>query len=671
MEINCPQCGKIYDIPDELLGRQIRCICRFNFRPKDVANRIAATSNSPIEDKNQEPLAPRHTTNFDETSESEISKESISETQLDDYISNLKQMQGDLKQEEVKTKANEKIVLPKTFKGTIEIEERLKPKKSDDDSSAVVSLEEETTATEDSINLDQAQAAESVEAFKSPSQRRQTRPEFKETDWRESFIDFSKSKKGVFALSSGIVLLLLLTLTIVFSAKEIQDEKPDPYLSQLLQNKKKVLDKTLEDKPVRLKNDHTTKNTVPPAKTLAASKAPTKTFRKDQSNYSNLLSMSFRADYSKLIKEAESIKLSLPERCLYLEALLLSPGTSPKRRASILQEVQKLKSSQQDSSILSRVESVAYLSSSNQKSRLYAIQILKSLQITRADDPLVYAYLGSAYEKLGKPKLALGAWNQSLTIEPRLVWVLKKKLNSLRQQNELDAAMSVSTQLSAVAGEEALAFRLMAEIYVLKKNQSAAIESYKKSIKLEDQFQARMELARLLRLKKDSSAAYHAEQALKLASNSTERRNSYFLEAEILCDQKEWLGAAANYLKAFNEDSNYFTALSQKASCEMTGRSFERAARTYQTILKRKPSAHLVWVDYGIALRRSNKLKPARAAYERSIQLKDNDRAHYELASLLLSQKERKLAAYHAKKAVALNPKNMAAQKLIASNSLQ
>jgi len=669
VEINCPQCGKTYDIPDELSGRQIRCICRFNFRPKDAANRVSSSSTRTSANQDSEPILSQQSTHFDETSESALPKESISEIQLDDYISNLKQMQGDLKEKDDKVKANEKVILPKAFEGTIEIEERPKLKKAADEFDASISLDEETTATEDSINLDQTLAAESVEVFKTPSQRRQTRPEIKPVDWRESFIDFSKTKKGVFALSSGIALLLLLSLTIIFSAKEVQEVKPDPYLSQLLQNKKKVPEKLQGEKPVPPKNDSISKKQVPPAKTLAGSKAPASTPKRIQSNYSNLLSMSFRANYSKLIKEAESGKLSLSERCLYFEALLLSPSSSPKRRAAILKEVQNLKSTQQDSSMLSRVEAVAYLSSTNQKSNLYAIQILKSLQVTRAEDPLVYAYLGSVYEKLGKPKLALGAWNQSLTIEPGLVWVLKKKQNSYRQQNELDAAMAASAQLASVAGEEATAYRLMAELLVLKKDRATAIETYKKSIKLEDQFEARMELARLLRLQKDSSAAYHAEQGLKLASNSTERRNAYFLMAEIMCDQKEWLGASANYLKAFGEDSNYFSALSRKASCEMTGGSFERAARTYQTILKRKPAAHLVWVDYGIALRRSNKLKPARAAYERSLQLKENDRAHFELASLLLSQKERKLATYHAKKAIALNPNNLAAKKLIASTS--
>jgi len=666
-KVKCPQCGKSHEIADDNLMKIIRCACKFNFRPKSLVKTKTPST------KNEKPTILRNSDldfHQEETVEISNTPSDITDGQINNYISSLQKAHDDIKTLEEDSK--EVPIVSKSIDGPIEIDERISIRRQKQLEKEESLQQTEGTDEDSELNKTPKMAVEpkAPSAIPPPTAIRYQTSDIsskKNESWQ--FWALNLYQKHTKLLISGTISIVVLLGFAVYwiSRSPAPVEKPDPYLSQLLKKNSDVSSDLLPSSHHRTKEKHINLKT-PPKKTLPlrSKKVPVAVQRVNL--YPKLLRYSYAGEYEKLISLAEEKEhLSSGERALYFEARILSQNTSEKKKRQTLEDIKKSKKRNPDTSIFMRAEALAWTQSLHQQLILRGVEQLKSLQLTRPKDALVYAYLGLAYDRLKKPRLALKEWNEVETLEPKLAWVIKKKEAYFQGSNKISKAISEAAALTKVEGQEADGHMILAKLYFLKKNKRASILHYKKSIQYEDSVGARLELGKLLLRRNPKQALIQFEQTITITDNSTIRRNAYVLKARALCRLKKYNLSSAAYLDAFRQDANFYDAFKEKAACEISAGYYSRASRSYQSILKDKPRDAEIWLKYGTTLFKTPKKKAAIAAVQKSIELHETGVARYELANMYNALGMKRAALKQARRAYSLNPHDRKIRRLLGS----
>lgn len=683
MEINCPQCGRQYDIPEDHLGRPLKCLCKFNFRPKDLIEKPSGPLSHSFKSESQKfAQQNRFEHHDDETQEIEDVETNITDGDMDNFVNYLNDARTVLASEEEQVKAADAPKVPKPLEGKIEVEERKtkgSQKSSENDDMGLISqiqhefddvdIEDQPTrkrslaaselVEESRVSGAKALPGRPVLTSELESQHRSTHQQ----TWQEKTVDFLRTKPGMFAAGGGGLFVVILIFTIVLTSTPQEEVKKEPdYLAELIKEsdgvKQPLPKKKLIPKRAKKSTKRVAKKAVP---------APVASKKSGATLYSQMLVASYKGDYKRVISLAGKKKLKLGSKSLLYEASLLDSSISLRQKQRVLEKISKERKRSPSSSIMVRTEALSMLLRQDKKSIQYGIEQLKSLQLTRPRDPLVYAYLGIAYHRLKKPKQALISWNQASTLEPRISWVLKKKEATYRSLGRIAEAIEAAKMLQSIEGEESQAHYLQAQLYLLIKEKGKAGEHFVKSFGAKDSFKARMGYSKLMLFKNPQKTHFHSEKAYALAQNSVEKRDALFVKARALCRLNKIKYASATFWRAYQADTNFLSALEKKGECEYRGKMYNRSARSYQRLLKKKPDDPEVWVAYGRALRKTRKTKPALAAFKRALEIEDSDSAHYEMASLYLALNSRGEAKKHARMAIKINPDNKRVRRLLAS----
>lgn len=661
MEVKCPQCGRVYDLPETKISRSLKCLCKFTFRCDPTSQTTSNTEQKEYITKNSA------LNSLDQETPAVDSNESnISEVELDGFLHSLRKSRAEIKERESKIEKYLNIT-EKQNVGSLDQEIEIDlPRKSEDTSTSELnpSLFEETS--ESSIPRD-------IEVFSSNEKQREQLPETPR--FRNQLTSFLSSRAGILSMVSvGIIGILSFALFSIFSSSHNQKEQ-DPYLSELLKGNEPQLPKILNEpksnsRPAPVPEKPKLKSPTQDKPTASVRTAKPKKSKEPavagSGNSGNIEKWSLEGNYESILDRFPSYQLlkGSEQQAHYFEAVFLSKKSSTSEKAKAREEL-KNQFDRSRSSSFARALAVSDIGLNNQ---VEAIKKLKNLQLTRSRDPFVFGFLGLAYERLKRPKLALGAYSQAVTLQPNFPWVLSRAshLAVVTKQNNL--ALDLSERLVKLAPQFAYQGHYqLGLLHLNSKNTSRAEAHLEKSIRAQDSFESRYLLGQIYLARNPKKSELHLSKSYEIARNSTERRNALFLLGQAQCKNKNHSKASYSFQKALEEDRSFTKALEEKAKCETELNLHEQASRTYQSILKTKPQDANVWLAYGGSLRQAKRYKPALAAVKRSLELQDSDSGHYELALIYLSLNRRSEATYHAKRAFRMNPKNKKAKNLLAS----
>lgn len=664
MEVSCAQCGRVYDVPEERKTRTIKCSCKYSFRPSEVLHQAKSSKESSDHKKD-----PNRTSFFEEKNQSEgnnTSKEALTDDKVDSFLNSLRTSHTRLKAEELtkRKKDDVKIQLP-TEVGEIEIDdEKIKRSESPTLETKNLDLFDEASSTgeETEVSAPKKRKAIENEHYRESFARRQA-AQAEPKDLQEKLQDFVRKPVGIASLGLFGASLLAIALSFFFFSSPEKKVQEDPYLSQLLQERTKTA-----QKPILVKNRAPIEqaNQKIAQKNLKQQSEKKKLPKTAQKKKVNLTRLNYLGNYEGILQQVKTPDPNNSEEIAnYYEAVFLHPKSSANKIRSALVTLKNISSAKGDS-ILVRSFSAGLIASKTSANIKAAIEQLQNLQLTRSKDPLVYAYLGLAYYNLNKPKLALTSWNQALTLNGSLAWVLKKKENYYRKLGKRIEAKNASTLISQIPEESHHGYRLLAENYLLEKNVSQASLYFQKSLEQEKSWSAHIALSKILLAKSPQQSLRQSELALEIAQSTAQNRESELGRAEAFCQMKQTKEAGYAFNRVLKIDPNYIRALEKKADCETKSKDFRSAANSYQRYLKVKPTNARIWFAYGQALEKSGKQRPAIAAALRSVQIKESVEAHLYLAKSFLKQQNKVKALFHATRAQQINPKSAEARKLIA-----
>lgn len=646
MKFKCPECGRLNSSDDKNLNRPFKCQCKHSFLIQDshVVEEASEPSNEIVHPTGQEPSNFFEEETFDQ---GEIPSE-ISDTDIHDYLNNLKSSKTKIVGEEEKQKQNFDTgeINPQQ---DIEIQMQPGP--------------EENAPAEAGSNENEAEEEENEKVYEQYriSQARRN------SSYREPWWTPLTTREGIIISSTvGGFLFVGLVLLLIFSGGE-EEYQEDPYLSALLEGSKKEV--PIEEKRRdRKKKVSETVRKPQPKKTAALPR--TKTSPPDQLSLSALLTEFKRGNFDRVVSSGLAKDQSnLQEKALIIEAAFLSEKTSSTKKEKLSRQLVSLKSSHPSNASVARAEAVWLLRTGSSKERAKnALKILQSLKLTRPDDPFVPAYMSFAFRILERPDLAIASLREAQNLDGKLVWLLSEESKILQGIGKYQEALGPAQKLARLKGYEVEGLQQMARIKMHQGRYPEAIAHLEQSFSHEKSYELAMEIANL---KADHSsnrkALRYFDHANELASSATQKRRSLYSKAMTLCDLKVYEQASAHFYKAYKADPSFERALLSKGKCEKSGKRFSRASRTYQLLLKRAPQNSTYWLLYAQALRRAGRPKAAKSAAERSLKIKPSSEAHYELALLLLRHdRDRSSALVQARKAHQLAPQNLRIKKLLA-----
>ena len=617
MRVNCPECGREFDIPDAEGNRLLRCICKNLFRANDASK---SSSSKPLEPQNVV-LETKRGFYMEEEQQGEA-ESSISEGDMDSFLSTLKKNKKEISLSDNDSRAVPKVVRPAD--GNIELGDlktEKKPKKDE----------------------------ESLPDFSEPNPSYVSRPSRKPVppprDLWDKIQDLSPKEKILGGSALGVLLIVLIS---VFSLREKPrvEVNVDPSISKLL-TPRQIEE---ERRPAPIEPAPFVKAPAEPARYL-----------------DSMRRSSYAGDFENVIRigAVNRARLRPSELALFFDAQLIRAGNDGKRITEIRAEIEKVGGRDMDS-VLRRSHSLSLLKDPALSDSLPKILgVFKSLSLTRADDPLVYAYLGLAYEKLENLEQASAAWDQAITLEPNLAWLLERREQIFRARKEFKNASDMAGRLAKVPGFEARGYELLYELEKIQNNSAEAIKNLKLALKAENKSSLRIALANELG-DRPKDALKELESALSTEQDPKARTEIQTQIGRHYCNLKNYNAGLAALKKALKEKPDYAAAHFERGFCESKAGNNKKAATAFAAALKYNPQDHRAWFYYGISLQMDNKIRAAVSALTRSIQIRPTDAAHLQLAEILASERKRQEALVHAKRAIKLNPKNAKAQKLIA-----
>lgn len=638
MELTCPECGRVFSVPENTTQRLYKCLCKFTFSvdqgKQGTRDAKPAAKEISLEDKylSSESLL------------SEDSQSSISEDDLNRFLTNLKETK--MAEPVVGSEAPPPIIAPREFK--IEVDEEKIIKKKPPPPPA---LDDESTIEMPERQKELQEVRRRVSESARKSQLHYT-PSFLERLQEERSLQIKIGVSSLIAIGTIV--------GIVYWANIEPPPPPDPYLQELLQKKS-------ETSPAKNGTERTEKT---PEKPVAPQRTPTASPQKlaakptpkaIPTKREALVDQMMAGHFSKVGESVNRLaQLSITDRSFAIEAACLSENESLKARALLA-----LKSEKLEAGLLNRATAVCALIESS--TRTDGINRLKSLQLTRPQDAWVSAYLGLGWKFARRPVEAVDAWNQALTRNPRMAWVEMEKEETSRVNGKYDWAIESADRLSQLPGFEGEGYYRKARLLVTLERSKEATSLYEKSLKFRESLDTRLDLAQLyIDQSKGKEAWKHAEFVINQKPSTRQRRDGYLLLGKSACQLKQFKEARHFFNESFKTDSNFIRALEGRAECESESKDFKRAAQTYQSILKRQPRNALAWALYGRNLRLADRSNPkaALAAQQRSLEISESDLAHYELALVYRALNRKAEAKRHAQKALQLNPKNLEAQRL-------
>jgi len=508
---------------------------------------------------------------------------------------------------------------------------------------------------------------------------------------------FPMLKSPIFQVAAAAVAGALFTTMFFFGhSREDRHEAPDPYLSKLLSHKgvaqssRRIPEDAAppEERPERPFGSSTPSVSDKKAKEdantfklsqIAKAKDEAKLKKKEEegsqpifpeSTYEKMLDALFMGDFDKVIQiaSAEKEMVRHRERALVLEAKLIHEEISPTDLRRIKSEIDQTRREEPDSASFMRVLAVYQFRAPGPKKNLYnSIELLKSLSLTDATDPLVFAYLGLAYQELGRLDLAERTWEQALELAPKFLWVAEIEEQALQTSRQFRKAQSMAERMTEIKGGELKGYLKLAELSNLQNRPDEAVDFYHKALKIQDSPNIRMALGiQFYSQKANDEAVGEFKWALHLQPTRSQKERAYFYLGKIDCQEKDYESAESSFKQALQIDPKAADVFLEKGKCEIFAGKFSDAIKSTSAASKIKPQSYEIWLNHGLALAKLNKNNDAIVSLKKSISLKETDYGHYLAAVVLLRLKRTQEAAVHAKKAAKLNPQNKEARALAA-----
>lgn len=679
MRVNCPNCGREFDIPESEGHRMLKCLCKNLFRAnqalagKTHSAKADTPPSSTASSSVTEPKAPAGADYFSDEKSVDDVESSMSSAELEGFLSDLKKPKDSPKSpEEVRTAPARSADAPKVRlpdpAATIELGEsraERKPAKKepkDFETELLESMPEPSQPSLDDISMTIPSKVAENPTFERSSRARHTRTETK--FWDKLWSQFTRAHWGVQAgIGFALFLPVIALMALLFWPEEKPEQAMDPAISKLLTPQPKRQE-AKPSKPAEVPPPPSPK----PAEVTPAASAKSSAPQSDQKRYEKLYASTLNGDFENVIRLAASHVSSLQpeELALYFEAQLVRAGKDSKRISEIRGEIDSaLKSTGRDTALL-RAHSVSVLRDPQQKDDLKrVVETLRSLSLTRARDPFVFTYLGMTYEKFDRLDLSHNAWDQALTLEPRLAWLLQRREQIYRNQSDLKNAQAMAARLARIKGFEADGLARQAMIAKLSGNTAEATKLYRQSLKYDDNFEVRMTLVKSMEDRPDEAIA-ELQSSLKSATDRAARARVFTGLGRAYCLKSDPKTGAAYLRKAVKEKSDHSEAYSELGLCQRSAKNYSASVEAFENALKYDQQDPQLWTEYSISLQLFGKLNPAIAALKRSLQIDPTDTAHLQLAQILVKLNRPEEALGHAKKAAALNPNNRRARGLVA-----
>lgn len=667
MKVQCNQCGKMFKVPDSQAHRSLKCVCKNIFLAVPLPEEI-------VEDKTEErrPTTParsesstifQRTASFDPNSDIPVESEETEEG-LKEYVSFLKNSRSQNQNRDEESTARASNTTLKTF----ELANTIESKTSSDSNDLIAELMNSPSDIPASSPTVEASSSTAKPTDRSAIERggtkeRTTTPRV--TTKPPIKAPRKENRRAVILAVVGVISIIVVTIAVNLPQKPIE-ESVDPVLTQLLTPHTPEPGRQIKIAPPPDRKIYIQKSTE------ASKPAPVEVVEPLLGNQESKLYQQMRTDliageFENVIRVGSSApQLQDEEAALFLEALFERAGEKFSRHQELVKKLEDYRTHYPSSSALVRTMALALIKNSEkEKSIAKAIEILKSLQLTRAEDPLVFAYLGRAYDLIDRSDLAHRAWDQSLALDPHFVSILRTREESYRSERKYNAALDMATKLSGVPGHEVEGLTRMAQVLELKNDTANALHHYRKAIKIEDSSALRIAMADILLEGNREGGIRELEAALKAHPSKIEKRDINVRLGRIYCDAKTYEAATQAFRRAIAEDARSIKIVQEKARCELRAKSFRTAASTLENGLKLSPNNPQIWHDYGYSLLHQDKLKPALEAAKRSLELKPSDQNFVLVAQVLVAMKKKPEAAIYLKKAIQANPKNREARSLL------
>ncbi len=659
MKTKCTQCGKIFSVPDGQVNRAIKCACKNIFVAKAFDDGKKSEVKEDVEVFKEEGVTSK---NIDSV------EQDVNDPNLDHYVSFLRQSKPQMKVSE----SSEFVELTPIKSNPIEEIEVSQPSISrgketlaEPADAGDAELEETVTSR---LNHNQKSQPSTQAAPQSPSKSRLSAG--KETikiKYPVPRPPIMHDPRKIYALAgAGVVAIILLVFAISSKPSEQIVEQNDPYLQQLLTKKSSNAVQSANTSP---KVQPAPSLKLPEPRKMAETKAELdqKPAVKSPVILDNLLEATFEGNFENVIRIASTSKnLDDEEKAVFLEALFARAGAQINRHADLMDQLHKYRSEYPDSSALMRAKAVGILKNPSENKNLnQALEILRSLSLTRSRDPLVFTYLGFVFQELDRLDLAHQAWDQALTIQRDFVWLLQVRDHFYRDEEKFDRAMKMATALNKIPGHEADGLKRQAEIAYLMKDIPSAVAFYQKAQRHEDSAELRLAAGRIQMESNSAAAIREFEIALQRKPSPLQKRDILIELGRTHCHKKNYEAASAAFKRAFSEDPNSILIAIEKSNCDLEAGRYNSAAATLEKALKLNPNNAQLWYNYGFALYRQDKQRPSLAALKRSLELRDSDQSHVMLAQVFIGMKKKQEAGQHLKKALQLNPKNKTAKQML------
>lgn len=658
MRVKCPQCGKEFSIPDTEAHRLLKCVCKSLFRANE--NRVDAVLDVSKTEVKLEAKGGFYLEDED-TSEPDTS---ITGAQLDNYLDTLKKNRTEIV-------AKDSITSPPVtnIRGpqmdSIELGESRAEKKSESKKKDTKDIDELSRAlgiSEDSIS--NAAASSDLKAFSQQSSRvsRVKAAPVRERSaldldylW-DRFQDLSLPVQ----ISGGLAIAVPLGVITFFLLREPEkvQEQMDPQLVKLL------TPRTVTEEP-----EPVTPKKAPPALESPKKAAPSKPApppEVDNRRYLEMRKNSFEGNFEHVIRigAPARAKLSPEELALYFEAQMARATRNQERLGQIAEDVRQTQKAKDDSTALIRALASAELRLAKDAAQLRRpLEMLKSLGLTRARDPLVYAYLGMVYEKLERLDLAHEVWDQALTLEPKLVWLIERRIQIFRVTQDPKNAKEMAERLTTIEGFEAKGYRDLAAISSDLGDKPQAQKYLKQALKFKDDPELRIELAEAAPNPKEAVSELMA--GLKVAKSARVKAMIFSRLGRIYCASKQTETALRFLREAAKQDPTLADAHYERGVCERNTGGLAKSLNAFEAALKLDPENYAIWLDYALSLKMDQKIKPALSAVQHSLELQATDSGYLLLAELLKKLGRNQEALINAKKASKINPKNQKARLLV------
>lgn len=651
MKVKCSQCGKEFEAPDSQANRMIRCTCRNIFRVQPVGESSNNAETAPSE-------LPVYSMPEEISEDSLINEPTISDSELDDYLSHLKNSrEKNSKNDQTEVIAARTEIIPID----IEIDTQTQP-------------QIHARATEIAPKEIQAELIQKSQA-RAPQRPRPERYNEAPDPFHKTI--FQRLNRPQWTLLSGVLVLLAVGLTmLIFKSFEKKEEVQDPYLTKLLTPSPEPQKAAAPDSTPAPKLE-TVAVPQPEPKTVQAANESSKTQAKnsqtpsEKKRYEKMFTAALNGDFENVIRLGSvQSRLSSSELGLFYDALILRAGSNSSRLKEIQLDLIKTTRSNSSSALARSTALLITQSSSSDSSDLIkALEMFKNLQLTRHDDPLVYSYTGLVYEKLHRTDLAHKIWDQSLQSAPHYVWLIEKRIQMYRAVKDYKNAAEMARRLSRLKGHEYEGTVLLGELSKLQDNPSTAAKYYQDAARLKDSPEARLSAGIVLAEKNPLKAIKQYEAGLGLSPSSKTKRDLLYRLGKSYCDAKEFKQASASFQKALHAGQPSFDIYYSKGLCELEGGAPLQASLSLEAALKLNTKNDKAWLQYGIALLKTNKQRAALGALNRSLDIRETDAAHYYLAVVLIQLNRKEEASIHAKKAYKMNPKHHEARKILSQLS--